>query len=56
MHVVIQIAGATGEDSRTDPSNSRGIFASIMADHGDRQALYDAYNVHMRSDSYADML
>ncbi len=42
-HDVMQIAGTAAEDDMTDLYQSREISASRMANHRDRQALYETY-------------
>jgi len=46
-HVVMQIAGTAGEDGMTDPYKSREIRASRMANHRDKQDLYETYKACM---------
>ncbi len=49
----MQIAGATSEDGRTDLISSRKLSPSRMTNHRNKQALYEAYKVHMCAESYA---
>ena len=51
---VMQLASAIGEDGRTDLGKSKEISSCRMANHRDRQALYEEYTARTLSDPNAD--